>query len=366
MIKKTLLLLVPSFLILVIIFSFNGCDQKKKAYGNEDDIYVIADTASFYNLEPALRTVFNKIVYTPQPENLFNLRRFNYDSFEKQKNKKNVLIICPLYTGSDLSKYIESILDDKVIDLVMKDSAFFFTKKDLWAKDQLVMIVTGKSDEIISKNLLQYSENLLYAFQKASDERLFNSLYNQKYEKKEIEAKFLKNHGWLIYVQADFQLAKDKPNENFVWLRRSLDSDMERWIFVHWIDNADPTLVNSDSIVSLRNRITEKHYRTSDDSTWVEISEDNRSSKEVNFNGYYAIMTQGLWRFRDNSGGGPFISYTFYDEKSKRLYMIDGSIYAPKYYKKRLIHQMDVLLQSFKPGHKVDKEKAEDILSYYE
>ncbi|HPN37599.1 MAG TPA: DUF4837 family protein [Melioribacteraceae bacterium] len=366
MIKKSLLFFVSVLVIISIMISFSACSQKKKAFGNEDDIYVISDTASYYALEPALLTVFNKIVYTPQPENLFNLKRFNYDSFEKQKNKKNVLIICPLYTGSELSKYVESILDDKVIDLVMKDSAFFFTKKDLWAKDQLVMIVTGKSDEVIAKNLLQYSENLLYAFQKASDERLFNSLYNPKYEKKDIEAKLLKDYGWLIYVQADFQLAMNKPKENFVWLRRSPDTDMERWIFVHWIDNADPLLLNGDSILSIRNKVTEKYYRTADDSTWVEISEDNRSSKEVNFNGYYAIMTQGLWRFKDNSGGGPFISYTFYDEKSKRLYMIDGSIYAPKYYKKRLIHQIDVLLQSFKPGHKVDKDKAEDILSYYE
>jgi hypothetical protein len=363
---KKLLLIIPTIIVFISIFLFSGCEQKKKAFGNEDDIYVIADTANYYNLEPALLTVFNKIVYTPQPENLFNLKRFNYDSFERQKNKKNILIICPLNTGSELSKYVESILDDKVKELVMKDSAFFFTKKDLWAKDQLVMIVTGKSDEVISKNLLKYSENLLYAFQKASDERLFNSLYNPKYEKKEIEAKFLKNYGWLIYVQADFLLAMDKPNDNFVWLRRSPDSDMERWIFIHWIENANPSMVNADSIITLRNKLTEKFYRTSDDSTWVEVSEDNKSDKEVNFNGYYAIMTQGLWRFKDNSGGGPFINYTFYDDKTKRLYMIDGSIFAPKYYKKRLIHQMDVLLQSFRPKHLVDKAKAEDILSYYE
>ena len=154
MIKKSLLFFVSVLVIISIMISFSACSQKKKAFGNEDDIYVISDTASYYALEPALLTVFNKIVYTPQPENLFNLKRFNYDSFEKQKNKKNVLIICPLYTGSELSKYVESILDDKVIDLVMKDSAFFFTKKDLWAKDQLVMIVTGKSDDVIAKNLL--------------------------------------------------------------------------------------------------------------------------------------------------------------------------------------------------------------------
>lgn len=363
--KKNLYFLGKFFILIFLVAFFTACGQKKKALGNEDDIYVIADTADYYLLEPALLTVFNKIIYTPQPENLFNLKRFNYDNFEKQKNKKNILIICPLNTGSELSKYVESILDDKVIDLVMKDSAFFFTKKDLWATGQFVMIVTGKSNESITKNLLKYSENLLYAFQKASDERLLNAMYSEKYEKKEIEAKFLKKYGWYIFVQADYLLAMDKPEEKFVWLRRSPDSDMERWVFVHWIDNADPNLLNNDSIVALRNRLTQKFYRTSDDTTWVIISEDNKGTKEVNFNGYYAIMTKGLWKFTDNSGGGPFINYTFYDDKTKRLYMIDGSLFAPKYYKKRLIHQIDVLLQTFNPKYKLDKDKVDDILSYY-
>ena len=62
----------------------------------------------------------------------------------------------------------------------------------------------------------------------------------QAMNRKDIEGKFLNDYGWIIYVQADFKVALNKPEDNFVWLRRSPGSDMERWIFVHWIENASP------------------------------------------------------------------------------------------------------------------------------
>jgi hypothetical protein len=60
--------------------------------------------------------------------------------------------------------------------------------------------------------------------------------------------------------------------------------------------------------------------------------------------------------------GGPFINYTFFDEKTKRLYMVDGSIYAPKYYKRNLIQQVDVILQSFMTESELTADRKEDLL----
>ncbi|MGQ9644246.1 MAG: DUF4837 family protein, partial [Ignavibacterium sp.] len=84
---------------------------------------------------------------------------------------------------------------------------------------------------------------------------------------------------------------------------------------------------------------------------------------EVKFNGRYAIFTQVLLDLNTKGMGGPFINYTFYDEKSKRIYMLDGSVYAPKYFKRNLIQQMDVLLQSFKTKDELSKDRIEDLLN---
>ncbi|MCH7827310.1 MAG: DUF4837 family protein, partial [Bacteroidetes bacterium] len=82
----------------------------------------------------------------------------------------------------------------------------------------------------------------------------------------------------------------------------------------------------------------------------------------INFNGRYTILTQGLWELNIKGMGGPFINYTFYDEKSKRIYMIDGSVFAPKYFKRNLIQQMDVTVQSFLTEDELSQERKDDLL----
>ncbi|MFA7290105.1 MAG: DUF4837 family protein [Melioribacteraceae bacterium] len=353
--------------LIVAQFLSTGCgENKSRAIGNEDDIYIVADSVEYEKIEGALLTVFGKIIYTPQSENMFNLIRKNYSELEKVKKYKNVIIAAPINSSSLTSTYINSVLNKDVIKLVKEDSISIINKNDLWSKDQLVMFLSASTIEKLSQNILNNNEDLIYYFQKASDSRLKKSLYNPTYEDKLVEAKFLKNYNWLIYVQTDYKLALDKPEDNFIWLRRSPGSDMERWIFVHWIENSSPALLNSDSINAIRNRMTEKYFRTENDSAFVVINSEYRTSKEVNFNNKYAIMTQGLWNMSDGSMGGPFLSYTFYDESSKRLYMVDGSIYAPKYYKKLLIQQVDVILKSFLTGKEVSKDQKEMLFDELE
>lgn len=363
---KNLKIIYRLILLLSIVTFFAACNAKKQAEGNEDEIIVFADSSEYYKLENSLLMVFSKVIYTPQPENLFILIRKNLSDLEKYKNKKNIIFIAPLNSQSDVSKYINSMLSNEVKNLVNSDSICVINKYNLWADNQLVMILTSPTIEKLNQNILKEHENLLYYFQKISNDRLFKSLYNSRFERKDIEAKFLKEYGWMLYVQSDFFLALDKPKDNFVWLRRSPGTDMERWIFIHWIDNASPALLNRDSIYAIRNRLTEKYYRTADDSSYVEISDDYKTTKEVNFLNRYALMTQGLWRMKDGSMGGPFINYTFYDQTTKRIYMLDGSIYAPKYYKKKLIQQVDVILRSFLTKEEVSKEKYEELMNELE
>jgi hypothetical protein len=364
MVKHRIFLLTLISLIFSVILS--SCNFKREAVGQEDLIYVFADSTEYFQLEPVLLQVFSKVIYTPQEENLFDLLRTPISLIEKHQGKKNLLIIAPLNSGTYTSQYISKILEDSVVNMVKEENLFTILKKDLWAKNQLVMILTSPTIEQLKENILSDHENLLFQFQNISDQRLFKSLYNPTYEKKKIEAEFLKDYGWIIYVQADFYLAKSVPEENFVWIRRAPGSDMERWIFVHWLENASPTFLDPDSIAQARNKVTKLFYRTPDDSAYVEIADQYFESKEVNFEGRYAIMIQGLWRMSDKSMGGPFVNYTFYDEETKRIYILDGSIYAPKYYKKKLIQQVDVTLHSFRTKEQLTEDRIDDLLSELE
>lgn len=357
-------------LIFVSVLLLNGCQTKREAIGKEDEILVVADSVNYLALEPTLLTVFSRVIYTPQDEILFKLKRIRYDDFisdKHYKQYKNIIIASPLDTRTATTKYIKSILDSNVMKLVTEGKEFAFLKKDVWARHQVMLILTAPTVKELNKKILENNEDLLYYFRKASDERIKAKLFKPEYEKKKIAAKLLKEHGWTMYIQPDYWLAKDDSVNNFVWLRRAPNTDMERWIFVKWWDNASPKSLTRDSVTALRNRVTKNYYVVdtsfvTGEKAYVEIADDYRVTKEVNFNGRYAIMTQGLWRMNDKSMGGPFINYVFYDEPTKRLYMIDGSIFAPKYYKKRLIQEVDILLHTFRTKHEMTKDEIEDLL----
>ncbi|MCF8259232.1 MAG: DUF4837 family protein [Melioribacteraceae bacterium] len=360
-VSRSIILLLP-LLFLVL----NACDQKRRAIGEEDEIYVFADSTEYFEIEAELLQIFGKTIFTPQPENLFKLTHKNIQELPKYKNRKNIIIVAPLNSGSDVSTYISSIIDSTVQSLFESGEEFVIKKRDLWAAGQMVMILSAPTMEQLKNDVLLNNEDLLYVFRKISNERLYGNLYSKKYERREIQGKILNEYGWVIYVQIDFHLALDKPEDNFVWLRRAPGSDMERWIFVHWIENASPELLNEDSVLAIRDRITKKRLLTSDEKSYVMIAEHYRKTSEVNFRGRYALMTQGLWHMNDKSMGGPFVNYSFYDEKSGRFYMLDGSIYAPKYYKKKLIQQVDVLLQSFRTEDELSEDRKEELLDAIE
>jgi len=350
-------------LILLISDLFISCDSTNKpAKGFEDEIIVVADSLEYEQIVKTLQSVFEREIFTPHPEKLFTLKRMNVLQFERNQRIKNIIIAAPLNSESKTSQYIKAIVDSSIEDKMVSDSNFIAYKYDLWAKNQIVAVLSSPSIAELNSKILDNSDNLLFRFQKKSDERLFSNLYNPTYEKKDIEGKFLKDYGWVIYVQADFFVALNKPEDKFVWLRRSPGSEMERWIFIYWIDNATPDYLTQDSIKVIRDRLTKKFYQTSDDASYVVVASDYFVVKEVNFNGRYALFTQGLWELNIKGMGGPFVNYFFYDEKLQRIYMIDGSVYAPKYYKRNLIQQMDVTLQSFRTKSELTDERIEDLL----
>ena len=253
-----------TFLALVILLPLllQNCSTKKRAKGPEDEIIIIADTAEYMEIESALKETFGKVIHTPQPEELFQISRHRLSDLKSLQLQKNIIIVAPINSGSFTSNYLQSIVDSTVKKLFMDDSIFIVNKHDLWAKDQLVMLLSASNIDVLKQKIEEKKEDLFYYFRDKSNKRLAKGLYNRKFEQKDIEAKLLKDYGWMMYIQADYQLAMEQPEDNFVWLRRGVNTDMERWIFIHWIENSTPEYLNVDSISKERDRLTKKYYRT--------------------------------------------------------------------------------------------------------
>jgi hypothetical protein len=358
-------ILLTTFIVIVfilILFVISYYNVTKNAKGFEDEIYVVSDSLEYEKLKDPLESTFEKEIYTPQPEKVFTLKRVDPSEIEKYKDKKNILLLAPLNSGSDASNLVESVVDSSTKNKLLQDSNLIVYKNDLWAKDQLVTVISAPTTDQLESKLSQNAGKVMSSFQRNSDKRLRSYLYNPDYEQKDVEGSFLKQYGWTIYVHPEYKIASESPGEKFVWLKKSRDDELDTKIFIYWIDNAPPEYLTGDSIKAVRNRLTKEFYRTTKDTSYVVVAEDYFMVNEVSFNKRYAILTQGLWELDTKSKTGPFINYTFYDEKSKRLYMLDGSIFAPKYYKRNLIQQVDVILQSFMTETELSKERKEELL----
>lgn len=355
--------LMIAITLLVLMIITQSCEMSKRdAFGEEDELIVLTDSATYAELEETLKMVFEKEIITPQPEKLFKLRRVNLDEFEATyKNRKNILILNSLTANTVYADYMKDMLDSSIQVMMSEGNISYVSKESIWAKGQYVVVMARDNLQEIEAQLTLNAENLLYAYQSVSDKRLMKAVYNPLYEREDAQGHLLKEYGWMMFVQVDFVLARDLPQEQFVWMRRGVNTAIEKWIFVAWWDSLGPEYLNQDSIMMLRNKLTEQHYRSANDQYYVEIAPQEVISREENFNGRYAIFLQGLWRMTDRFMGGPFVNYTFLDEKQNRLYMLDGSIFAPKYEKRNLIQQTDVLLKSFVTINEVEEERKKQL-----
>lgn len=346
-----------------------GCEPfKPKAIGNDDEIHVFADSADWTALEAHLREALERKVLTPQPEKIFTVRLHPIEEFEDYKVHKNLLIVAPLSSEGPTAQFLRGSLSPEVRALVESGEDAVINKYDLYRRRQIVMFLTAKNLNLLVEKIHATQDPLLYYFQKASLERELSVIYEDAdHEKTDLKKRFLRDYEWTMFIQPDYWVAADSNEARFVWLRRAVPADMERWIFVHWINYADPALLNQPWVFDLRNELTKRFYRTIDDTVYVQIADDFKSIqgmsiRETNFLGRYGYEMRGLWRFSDLSGGGPFVNYTIYDDASRRIYMIDGSIYAPRYEKRKLILQIDALAHTFQTIHDLTEEQLDDLL----
>jgi hypothetical protein len=345
-----------------IVASWTGCEiGKTNAVGNDDEIIVFADSTLWFASEQIFRQVFEDTVFTPIPERWFKLRWTDMARFEEFEKHKNRMIVGTLEGQGEVSAYVRQALDSTVKSLVVQGKEFFFVKYDSRARGQLTMFMASPSVSALQVSVRHKAADLLYYFKNMSMRRELAAIdAESRYHKTEIQESLAKRFGWSMTIQHDYWVAIDSAEERFFWVRRANPADMERWIWVHWVDTPNPNLLTERFVIRLRDSVTRRLLKTTGDDAHVEIAPYNLEIQTADFLGRFAYETRGNWRFSDKTGGGPFVNYTFYDSETKRIYMLDGSIFAPRVEKKKLIIQVDGLLHTFKVISKQKTNLAEN------
>ncbi|WP_187696318.1 DUF4837 family protein [Xanthovirga aplysinae] len=348
-----LLLIIPA----ILIMSCSGNGDKKKntsllpvARGKTGEIILIMDSAQWAGpLGEAIKGVFLEVSPgLPQPESMFSLHQVNPGSMTSLlKQSKNLIYVTTLDNRSTANQEIRSTFTQASIERIKNDpELYMYTKENEFARGQEILFLFGQTEEQLIAQLTENKNKLQDNFNKVERDRMITSL-DKGTKESGIMKSLMKEHGFKITIPMGYQLAMDSAD--FVWIRNP-DQEVDKSIFITWMDYKSEKAFEKDSLLNLRERIGKKYIYANDRSDSYITTEDRVpvNSKQMSFNGKYAVELRGLWKLQRGFMGGPFLSYAFVDKATNRLYYIEGFLYSPGKRKVNSVRELESILWTFK------------------
>ena len=353
---------------LILLFSvvyFSSCDFEKtanlksnlpKANGKSGHIIVVMDSAQWEGeVGDQVRSTFHdQIPYLPREETMFNLSHIDPTDFQSiLKKQKNIIFVTDLSNKSIGNRKLKTYFTKESLKMIEENpSIFMYAKQDEFAKGQEVLHLFGENENVLIENLKINKAKLQKHFEEIEQKRFYRSLYTAKVEKgisKHIKDKL----GCDLMVPFGFEIALE--DDDFVWLR-SFSPDVDKSIFISWVDYKSEDLFTLDSLLGLRTKLSKPYilYKPDDKESYMLTETDNFNvfRNEINFKGKYAVELRGLWRVNNYYMGGPFISYSMVDETSNRLYYIEAFLYSPGKEQRDYVRELETIIKTFDIGEK--------------
>jgi len=349
------------FLVLAIVVAVGpGCSGQSfrlKAVGTNGAITVVIDSVDWNGrVGELVRSRLSPIIETfPMPERMFELESRSVatqSDYDRVTAQKNLVFVASLEDSSGVARILESAFSPGALDAVRRGQPAFVVRDDLWRRDQNVVYLAAATTEQLEELVDRAAPEIRDLFNRAERERLEADMFGRG-RQHDLEAILMESHDFRVQVQHDYLIAADTTS--FVWLRRIL-ADTWRSVFVHYIEYANPVLIEPDWIYAIRDSLARTFLRGN---VGGFVQTDYRrplETREVDFLDRYALETRGLWHMvgPDDEGeiveygmGGPFVNYTFYDQESGRIYMIDGMVFAPGFEKREFVRQLEVIAYTF-------------------
>jgi hypothetical protein len=315
------------FIIALVPFLFVGCDIDrsglKPSTGKTNELLVVTNSEALWKgrVGQEISEFFGQYqAGLPQPEKTFDVAHIPDPNFSQMfKTHHNIFILD-----------IDPSFNKPVIE----------THTDFWAKPQRVVKMTVADEQTF------FTEFELY---KASFMELFNANERKRaaqafgtIEDFNIKNQLINKYDINIMIPKSFYVANEK--DEFVWLRREAQQ-FSQGILIYFYPYTDTIAFDPDRIISIRDGFTSKYVPGPADGSFMKTSMmEPPVSRQIDFNGHFAIETRGLWELEGDFMGGPFISYTLVDPRYNRVVTMEGFVYNPNQDKKNLLRQLEALL----------------------
>mgnify|MGYP001799639407 CR=1 FL=1 len=300
----------------------------------------------------ALREVFHSDVPgLARREPFFTTRVIEPFQFNKIfKAAKNLVYVTSFDSGSPADRWLQNTFTEDAKTKAKTDpSLFMSTAENQYAKGQKVLRLFGKDQATLIANLDKNKQILRNYFNIAERQRLASELKMTSATRMVVRG-LRDKFGYTIKIPGAYELAISE--EDFMWARYLPPVGASKNLFVYFKDYESQDEFSHENVIKLRNEIGKQYifgdpnnpesYMTTE-MKYVPISQRN-----ISFDGKYTVETKGAWKTNNLSVGGSFVSYTFLDETTNRLYYIEGFVIHPNEEHRELIREMESLLTTFR------------------
>lgn len=311
--------------------------------GSIGEILLVVDTSHLHlELGKTLKDVFlEPFPGLPQPETPFSLTRINYVAFKNLfKKHKTVLFVVPFDDGKS-SGYMNEILGDETVSTLIQKGKQIHFMENVFAKNQQMIFIFGNTQKDVALALEKYKGLLFDRINEKEEERVSKDLYGVGEDKK-IAGILKEDFDFSIKIPKDYKLVKAKST--FTWLRLAKE-EYDYNILISKMPYSSEAQFDSAYIGEWRQNLG------------IDVNSGDTSSSKILQTIYpidarvisepYKIEHRGLWKLKNNTMGGPFISYVMASKNRQFIYYVEGFVAAPGKDKRELIRELEVILKTF-------------------
>jgi hypothetical protein len=304
------------------------------AAGESDDLVIVRDRAAG-TAATALRAAMESPVEWLLEEPAFRAAEIEPDKFKLYTNRRHLILAGIWGQGG-----VEDLVRRRVEGLERGSPPRFVLVRDIWARGQVVGVVMGRDDADLAAYVEEAGPEILNRFEEAVVERFAESL-RERAGSSGIRAALDARFGWSIAPPQGYELFSTSSEQGFAFFRRT---GPDRTVSVYWQDG-EPGFASAEFAIAKRGELGQRYF-DGDEIEW----QRELVIETVEFAGRRAVRLSGWWANRKLVGGGPFITYCFFEPSQERIYLVDAGLFAPGMDKVPLMRNLDAVARTFTPG----------------
>jgi len=303
--------------------------RQDRSVGGTSEILVVTQNARQWEgvIGDSLREFFLQEQYgLPQPESRNKLAHITKDAF------------------SDMFKKHKCIFEVEIVPNLEK--AVAKTTVDYWAAPQRYVIISAPDEKAWVELFDKQKEVYQQWYDKVERERIMTVFRPTKDEP--IAEAIAKKFGFTLLVPQGFYVAKDEPD--FLWLRKELERSSAD-IVIYQTSYRDTLQFEAKSLLSMRELMMGQHIPGPSEGSYMGTETEFVPPLVTVADDYpagYAKEMRGMWKVYNNYMGGPFVSYTFADNRTGKLVTVEGFYYEPNQPKRNALLQLEAIAYSLK------------------